>query len=144
MAVSCLRTGSQVVRTRNLEMDNEARARLAATVLVEAAGTDCLGAMGPKIVSWFGRGRPARKIERRLTATRKFMLMAAAHGARQDIQAAREVAQMRAAETREWSKRLADVLAAHPDAAGELDLLVEAIRACLPESASADDTGGFG
>jgi hypothetical protein len=124
-------------------MDNEARAYLAATALVEAAGTDGWEAMRPKIVSWLGRGRSTRKMERRLTATRKIMLMAAARGAGQDIQAAREVAQVRAAEAREWGKRFADVLAAHPDAAGELDLLVGAIRACLPESASADGTGGL-
>jgi len=124
-------------------MDNEARARLAATTLVEAAGTDGWVAMQPKIVSWFGRGRSTRKIQRQLAATRKWMLMAAARGAAPDPWAAREVAQVRTAEAREWGKRFADVLSASPGAAADLDLLVEALRACVPEPTSVEDIRGW-
>lgn len=48
---------------------------------------------------------------------------------------------MRAAETREWGSRIAGVLAGHPDTAGELDLLVQALRECLPAQ-TPDDPGG--
>ncbi len=118
-------------------MDNEARARFAATALVEAAGTDGWDAVRPKIASWFGRGQSIRKVERQLATTRKWMLIAATRGASRDIRAAREVAQVRVAESREWAKRFADVLAAHPDTVGELDRLTMAIRAVLPDSARA-------
>lgn len=135
--------GQSSPQSSGTKLDHEARARLAATALVKAAGTERWATVEPEIVSWFGRGRPARKIGRRLAVTRKWVLAAGARGAAQDVRAAREAAQVRAAEAREWDKRFADVLAAHPDAAGELDLLVEDLQACLPEPAPPDGTGGW-
>jgi uncharacterized protein involved in exopolysaccharide biosynthesis len=91
---------------------------IAASALVQAMVTDGWEGVRNRVASIFGRGRPDQAIERRLDATRD-QLRAAQPG---------EVERLQAELTSQWEVRLADLLADHPDAAGELERLVAEIQ----------------
>lgn len=100
-------------------MDVGALAALAGNSLVTAMVTDAWEVMRHKIAAWFGRGEPDRKTLERLDRTRA-ELAAVAPG---------EVERVRQDLAREWAGRFKDLIADDPDAAGELDGLVQQIRA---------------
>ena len=103
-------------------MDMVTLAALAGNALVTAAVTDAWESVRQKVARWFGRGQPDAQIERRLDATRR-QLTAASPG---------DLAQAQSAEATKWQTRFADLLADHPEAAGELDVLVREITASIP------------
>lgn len=91
----------------------------ACNALVTAAVTDSWEEVRRRVASWFGRGEPDRRVLDRLDATRA-EITAAGPGGRE---------QVRGDLAREWAGRFKDLIADHPDAAGELGGLVAAIGA---------------
>jgi len=86
----------------------------AAAALVAAMATDSWEAVRHEVAHLFGRGHPDPMIERRLDATRAQLAAARQNGS----------ALVQAALADQWRVRLSDLLADHPDAAGELAVLV--------------------
>jgi hypothetical protein len=103
-------------------MDIDALAALAANTIVAAAVTDAFEGLRAKVARVFGRDRPDPGIQRRLDATRQ-QLATATPG---------DVESSQAAQARQWETRFADLLADHPEAAGELQALLAEFRAVLP------------
>jgi hypothetical protein len=102
-----------------------ALAALAAQTVVAAASTDAWGAAKRGVAQLLGRGDPERErlAEQRLDQTR------------QELQAApvgQELEQARASSEAAWQARLFSLLEEHPDAADELQVLVDQIQAELP------------
>jgi predicted transcriptional regulator len=87
---------------------------IAAAALVAAMTTDSWEAVRHEVAQLFGRGHPDPVIERRLDATRDQLAAAPPN----------ESASVQAAVADQWRTRLSDLLADHPDAAGELAVLV--------------------
>jgi hypothetical protein len=104
---------------RDPVMDVGALAGLAGTSLVTAVVTDAWEDVRHRIASWFGRGKPDPKTLERLDRTHA-ELTAAEPG---------KLARIRQHLAREWAGRFKDLIADHPDAAGELDDLVREIQA---------------
>ena len=100
-------------------MDVGALAALAGNSLVTAVVTDAWEGVRHKIAAWFGRGEPDPKTLERLDRTRA-ELAAVAPG---------EVERVGQDLAREWADRFKDLIADYPDAAGELDGLVQQIQA---------------
>lgn len=113
-------------------MDVAALVALAGNALVTAAVTDAWEDVRQKVARWFGRGQPDPQLERRLDATRR-QLTAVAPA---------DLVQAQAAEATAWQTRFADMLADHPESAGELDALVRDIVASIP--AAIDHSGAAG
>lgn len=112
-----------------------ALALLAAETVVAAASTDAWGAAKRGVAHLLGRGDPDKEklAEQRLDQTQQ-QLQAAAPGQK------REQAHTELVAT--WRTRLADLLEEHPDAAAELQDLVEKIQERLPAvNVSAGDHG---
>jgi hypothetical protein len=109
---------------RENPMDPTALAMLAAQTVVAAASTDAWGMAKRGIARLLGRGDPQREqlVEQRLDQTQE--QLRAVPG--QDLELAR--ADLEAA----WRTRLVDLMEEHPDAAADLQALVEQIRAELP------------
>lgn len=105
-------------------MDIGALAGLAANTIVAAAVTDAFEGLRAKVARVFGRDQPDPGIQRRLDATRQ-QLTAATPG---------ELETTRATQARQWETRFADLLADHPEAAGELRALLTEFRAALPDA----------
>jgi len=103
-------------------MDIDALAALAANTIVAAVVTDAFEGLRAKVARVFGRDKPDPGTQRRLDATRQ-QLAAAAPG---------ELESARATQARQWETRFADLLADHPEAAGELQALLAESRASLP------------
>jgi hypothetical protein len=103
-------------------MDIDALAALAANTVVATAVTDAFEGLRAKLARVFGRGQPDQGIQRRLDATRQRLTAAV----REDRPSTR------AAQVRQWETRFADLLADHPDAAGELRALLAEFRAATP------------
>ena len=80
--------------------------------------TDGWDGVRNRIARLFGRGQPDASIERRLQES--WALLAAAGPG--------ELAPVQAQLASQWETRLADLLADHPDAAGELEDLVQQIQ----------------
>lgn len=108
-------------------MDIDALAALAANTVVATAVTDAFEGLRGKAARIFGRDKPDPGIQRRLDATRQ-QLAASTPG---------ELESTRATQAHQWETRFADLLADHPEAAGELQALLAEFRAALP------DTGGY-
>jgi len=109
-------------------MDIGALAALAGNSLVTAVVTDAWEGVRHKIATWFGRGTPDPKALERLDRTQAELTAAAPGGlerVRQDL-------------AREWAGRFKDLIADYPDAAGELEGLVQQIQA---STAAASDHG---
>ena len=106
-------------------MDIAALVALAGNALVTAAVTDAWEDVRQKVARWFGRGEPDPQLERRLDATRR-QLASVSPG---------DLVQAQAAEAAAWQTRFADMLADHPEAAGELDALVREIAGSIPAAA---------
>ena len=100
-------------------MDIGALAALAGNSLVTAAVTDAWDSVRHKIATWFGRGKPDLKTMERLDQTRAELA----------ITAQADLARVRQDLAREWAGRFKDLIADHPNAAGELDSLVQQIQA---------------
>jgi hypothetical protein len=107
-------------------MDIDALAALAANTVVAAAVNDAFEGLRAKVARVFGRDKPDPGIQRRLDATRRQLTDAT----REDVKSSQ------AAQARQWETRFADLLAEHPEAAGELQALLAHFRVALP------DTGG--
>jgi hypothetical protein len=105
-------------------MDPTVLAVLAAQTVVAAASTDAWGMAKRGVARLFGRGDPERErlAEQRLDQTQA--QLQAAPG--KDLELAR--AGLESA----WRTRLVDLLEEYPDAAGDLQALVEQIQAELP------------
>jgi hypothetical protein len=103
-------------------MDIDALAALAANTVVAAAVTDAFEGLRARVARVFGRDKPDPGIQRRLDATRQRLTAAT----REDAQSSQ------AAQARQWETRFADLLADHPEAAGELQVLLDEFRAALP------------
>ena len=84
-----------------------------ANALVQAMLTGSWQGVRNKFAELFGRGQPDPVIERRLDATRDQLTAAPPS----------DLASVQAAMADEWRARLSDLLAHHPDAAGELAAL---------------------
>lgn len=95
-----------------------ALAAIAASALVQAMVTDGWEGVRDKVARIFGRGHPDQAIERRLDATRD-QLTATQPG---------ELEQVMVLLMTQWETRLADLLADHPDAEGDLERLVAEIQ----------------
>ena len=100
-------------------MDVSVLAALAGNSLVTAVVTDAWEGVCHKIAAWFGRGKADPKTLERLDRTRA-VLAAAAPG---------EVERVGQELSREWAGRFKDLIADYPDAAGELEGLVQEIQA---------------
>jgi hypothetical protein len=100
-------------------MDVGALAALAGNSLVTAVVTDAWGGVRHKIAVWFGRGEPDPKTLERLDRTHA-ELAAVPPG---------DLERMRQELAREWAGRFKDLIADYPDAAGELNGLVQQIQA---------------
>jgi hypothetical protein len=107
-------------------MDIDALAALAANTVVATSVTDAFEGLRAKVARIFGHEKPDPGVQRRLDATRQ-QLAAAAPGALESEQAT---------QARQWETRFADLLADHPEAAGELQALLAELKALSP------DTGG--
>lgn len=105
-------------------MDVDALAALAGNTIVTAAVTDAFDGVRAKVARIFGRDKPDSRIQWRLDETRR--QLAAATPA--DLESAQ------ATQARQWETRLADLLADHPEVAGELRALIAELRAALPEA----------
>jgi hypothetical protein len=103
-------------------MDIDALAALAANTVVAAAVTDAFEGLRAKVARVFGRDKPDPGIQRRLDATRRQLTDAT----REDVKSSQ------AAQARQWETRFADLLADHPEAAGELQVLLDEFRAARP------------
>jgi hypothetical protein len=103
----------------------DALAALAANAIVAAAATDAWEGLRARLARLFGRGEPDPGVARRLDATRERLGAAAPAG----LQGAQ------AAQARQWETRFADLLADHPEAAGELRALLAEIGAAIPGTA---------
>jgi hypothetical protein len=103
-------------------MDIDALAALAANTVVAAAVTDAFEGLRAKVARVFGRDKPDPGIQRRLDATRRRLAAAT----REDVK------NSQAAQARQWETRFADLLADHPEAAAELQVLLDEFRAALP------------
>jgi hypothetical protein len=103
-------------------MDIDALAALAANTVVAAAVTDAFEGLRAKVARVFGRDKPDPGIQRRLDATRRQLAAAT----RADVKSSQ------AAQARQWETRFADLLADHPEAAAELQVLLDEFRAALP------------
>jgi hypothetical protein len=106
-------------------MDMETLAALAGNALVTAAVTDAFESARAKVARLFGRGEPDQAVERRLEATAR----------RVTAVPEAELDQVRETLARQWETRFADLLADHPEAAGE-------VRAFVQESVTAGDAAG--
>jgi hypothetical protein len=102
-------------------MDIDALAALAANTVVAAAVTDAFEGLRAKVARVFGGDKPDPGVQRRLDATRQ--QLAAATGDRGSAHAT---------QARQWETRFADLLADHPEAAGELQALLAEFQADLP------------
>jgi hypothetical protein len=100
-------------------MDVAALAALAGNALVTAAVTDAWEDVRNKIARVFGRGRPDPQIEKRFEATRAALEAAGSPA---------DAGKARADQTASWTARLTVLLEDHPEACGELEELVRAIR----------------
>lgn len=105
-------------------MDVDALAALAGNTIVAAAVTDAFDGVRAKVARIFGRDKPDSRIQRRLDETRQ-QLAAAAPA---DLESAQ------ATQARQWETRLADLLADHPEVAGELRALIAEFRPALSEA----------
>jgi len=105
-------------------MDMATLAALAGNTLVTAAVTDAFDEARHQVARVFGRGKPDRAIERRLTTTRH-QLTAIAPA---------ELDAVRAACVRQWETRFVDLLADHPEAASELSALVEQLKTAIAQA----------
>jgi hypothetical protein len=76
-----------------------------------------------KVAGIFGRDSSGPRIQRRLDETRQQLAAAAAPG---------ELEKAQATQARQWQTRIADLLADHPEAAGELQALIAELRPALP------------
>jgi hypothetical protein len=94
-------------------------AATAASALVQALMTDGWESVKHQFARIFGRGQPDQAAERRLDAAR---------GELTGTQPA-DLARVQARLAGQWETRLEDLLADHPDAAGELENLVQQIQA---------------
>jgi hypothetical protein len=103
-------------------MDIDALAALAANTIVAAAVTDAFEELRAKVARVFGRDKPDPGTQRRLDATRRQLTAATGE----------DVKSSQAAQARQWETRFADLLADHPEAAGELQALLAEIRAVVP------------
>jgi hypothetical protein len=97
----------------------EPLAAVAATALVQAMVADGWEGFRYRVARLFGRGQLDSRIERRLDAATD-QLAALQPG---------ELEQVRAHLAAQWEVRFADFLTDHPDAAGELEGLVEEMQA---------------
>lgn len=100
-------------------MDIAALAALAGNAVVTAVVTDAWNSVRDKIACWFGRGKPDPKALERLGRTHA-ELASAAPG---------ELTRMQQDLAREWAGRFKDLIGDYPDAANELEDLVNDIRA---------------
>lgn len=105
-------------------MDIDALAALAGNTVVAAAVTDAFEGLRAKVARVFGRGNPDPGIQRRLDETRR-QLSAATPG---------ELEGTQADQGRRWETRFADLLADHPEAAGELRVLLAEFRIVVPDA----------
>lgn len=105
-------------------MDINALAALAGNTIVAAAVTDAFEGLRARVGRVFGHGNPDPGIQRRLDETRQ-QLVAAVPG---------DLESVRAAQARRWETRFADLLAEHPEAAGELGALLAWFRAVAPDA----------
>ena len=105
-------------------MDIDALAALAANTVVATAVSDVFEGLRAKVARVFGRDKPDPGIQRRLDATRQ-QLATAAPGDRESAQTS---------QARQWETRFADLLADHPEAAGELQALLAEFKAMIPET----------
>lgn len=103
-------------------MEVEALAALAGNTIVAVAVTDAFEGVRAKVARIFGRGRSDPRIHRRLDQTRR-QLAASTPG---------ELERAQAMQARQWQTRIADLLADHPEAAGELQALMAELRPALP------------
>jgi hypothetical protein len=103
-------------------MDIDALTALAGNTIVAAAVTDAFEGMRAALARIFGRDKPDAVIQHRLDETRQ-QLAAAAPG---------ELESAQATQARRWESRFLDLLADHPEAAGELSALVAEFRSALP------------
>jgi hypothetical protein len=106
-------------------MDAAALAALAGNVLVTAAVTDAWEGFRHKVARLFGRGQPDPAIGRRLDETARQLAAADPAG----VQSLRETL------ARQWEVRFTDLLADHPDAAGELAGIVSEVQASTATAA---------
>ena len=109
-----------------MPLDPITLATLAAKTVVAAASTDAWGAAKRGIARLLGRGDPQRehRAEQRLDQTRD--QLQATPGPELELARARQEAA--------WQARMADLLEDNPDLAGDLQALVDQIRAELPAS----------
>jgi hypothetical protein len=105
-------------------MEIEALAALAGNTIVAAVVTDAFEGVRAKVARIFGRGRSDPRIRRRLDQTRQ-QLAASAPG---------ELERTQATQARQWQTRIADLLADHPEAAGEMQALMAEFRPALPHA----------
>jgi hypothetical protein len=105
-------------------MDIDALAALAANTIVATAVTDAFEGLRTKVARVFGRDKPDPGTQRRLDATRQ-QLATTTPG---------ELEGARATQAGQWETRFADLLADHPEAAGELQALLAEFRAMSPDA----------
>jgi hypothetical protein len=105
-------------------MDIDALAALAGNTIVAAAATDAFDAVRTKVARIFGRDKPDTRIQRRLDETRQ-QLAVTTPGNLESAQAK---------QAHQWETRLADLLADHPEAAGELRALIADLQPTLSEA----------
>lgn len=105
-------------------MDIDALAALAGNTIVAAAVTDAFEGMRATVARIFGRDKPDTVIQRRVDETRQ-QLATVAPGEREGAHAT---------QARRWETRFLDLLADHPEAAGELRALVAEFQSALPDA----------
>jgi hypothetical protein len=103
-------------------LEIEALAALAGNTIVAVVVTDAFEGVRAKVARIFGRGRSDERIKRRLDQTRRQL----ADAAPEERERAQET------QARQWQTRIADLLADHPEAAGELQALLAELRSALP------------
>jgi hypothetical protein len=111
-------------------MDIDALAALAGNTIVAASVTDAFEGLRAKVARVFGLDKPDPGIQRRLEETRQ--RLAASTPA--------ELESARTTQVRQWETRFADLLADHPEAAGELRTLIAEFRAAALPDASGNVT----
>jgi hypothetical protein len=109
-----------------------ALAAMAASALVQAMVTDGWEGVRHKIALLFGRGQPDASVERRMDASRD-QLTAAPQAELQNVQASLAT---------QWETRFADLLADHPEVAGELAALVKEIAPSVTATEHSVAVGG--
>jgi hypothetical protein len=105
-------------------MSLEELAVQAANTLVGAASTDAWVVVRDRLARLFGHGRPDSAIVRRLDLTREQLVAAPAL----ELESTRSVLEG------QWLTRLSDFLTDNPQAAADLNALVEDVQGLLPDN----------